>query len=71
MRNEFKEGDRVWFISKYGDRVTGTYVKAESMPGPDGPVEGETICSFDSFGHVSKESTLCWVPKRKLKRLEV
>ncbi len=38
MNQTFHRGDRVWFVSKFGDRVTGTYVRPEAIPGAHGEV---------------------------------
>lgn len=44
-------GEKVWFISKYGDRVEGIY---------RGPTKaGHIVDSFNAFGRVTTECTTC------------
>lgn len=60
----FKTGDRVWFISKYGDRVTGTYDRADTIPGLNGPINGHLINSTNAFGPDSTgEVVSCFTTK--------
>lgn len=64
----FTPGDKVWFTSKYGDRVTGTYVRDDMRPGIDGDVAVHIVSSYDAFGRPSREPTLCMVTRGKLHR---
>lgn len=63
---EFQKGDRVWFISKFGDRVTGTYEGDDMRPGINGDVSVHIVSSHDAFGKPSREATRCMVTKGKL-----
>ncbi len=64
----FHRGDRVWFISKFGDRVTGTYVKPDTIPGAKGEVRVHIVRSHDAFGRPSREATSCFVIDGRLNR---
>ena len=65
----FEIGAKVWFISKYGDRVTGTYKGQREIPaGPSGVATGHIVESFDAFGVRSDTPTTCIVLSDKLYR---
>jgi hypothetical protein len=66
----FRHGDRVWFISKFGDRVTGTYQRDEDVPGIHGDVRVHIVSSHNAFGRPSREPTSCIVTFGKLNHEE-
>ena len=55
MKPAFAKGARVWFFSKYGDRVTGRYDGLSMHPG--GPVH--IVISDDAFGPGSPKGVHC------------
>ena len=65
---EFIIGDRVWFKSKFGDRVTGTYEGDDEMPTLKGPRKVHRVSSFNAFGKVEQTPTMCIVPIGSLQR---
>lgn len=58
---EFKKGDRVWFISKFGNKVTGVYEGMEDMSWGTGMKSVHIVVSYDAFGDKSDEPTSCIV----------
>lgn len=67
-QNTFSPGDRVWFTSKFGDRVTGTFERDDTVPGVHGEVRGHIVLSHNAFGKPSREPTSCFVREGKLNR---
>lgn len=67
-------GDKVWFKSKFGDRVTGVFVERSTTPAiRGGKVVDVPTCivdSYDAFGKVSKTATRCSVSEKSLNKLE-
>lgn len=58
----FKKGDKVWFISKYGNRVSGIYEEATSLPGLDSKtIQGHTVISDNAFGPGRTKGVRCFV----------
>lgn len=58
-------GDKVFFTSKFGDRVTGVYIEDAMIPTAHGEVSSAVVESFDAFGERSEVATRCLVPSRK------
>ncbi len=69
METAFKQGDQVWFISKFGDCVTGVYQRDEMVPGFKGDVLVHIVASHNAFGHPSREPVVCMVTQGKLNRV--
>lgn len=63
-----KIGDKVWFISKFDDVVTGIYQGESSIPGLGGAqIPGHSVLSDNAFGPDSGAKAVdCWVPLGKL-----
>ena len=56
----FKIGDRVQFVSKFGDLETGRYEGQKTIPGIFGPVHGHLVRSDNAFGDESIKDVLCF-----------
>lgn len=65
-------GEPVWFISKFGDCVTGTFEGHDTIPSLRGgelvDVEICRVKSFDAFGKREASPTMCVVPEVSLRR---
>lgn len=62
--DKFSPGEGVWFTSKFGYTVTGTYVgiSDEEVPWGNGLRIVHLIDSYDAFGVMSSKPTRCIVP---------
>lgn len=61
-----KIGDKVWFISKFGDRVEGEYIAEKALPFIEPPKYMSVVRSHNAFGEYTEDTVDCLVPKNKL-----
>lgn len=74
-KTEIKKGDKVQWVTKYGDLATGIYTGISDVPGL-GPCGGlvykpyALIESLDCWGHPAPTATQCIVPMESLHKVE-
>jgi hypothetical protein len=61
LKQKFKKGDKVWFISKFRNRVTGVYDREDTIPGAYGEIKGHIVISDNAFGRSSPKAVNCFV----------
>lgn len=61
MAKRFELGDRVSFVSKYGNTVTGVYRGEQTMPTARGDAIFAIVLSDNAFGAISPPAVNCAV----------